>query len=330
MKKFIGILIIILFLFTIINCKPKHNINILDNEHDNNEQITKIEFDNAVNLPEEKPGFSTFSRLNINDQIYYSMKIDKINIYENISKETNFIEITNEEVELYQIPESEDWLYIVSRDQNINGFIFIYDISMESFYGNLEENSKSRNYYRSRLYKEYEIIKNNINMNRYGPLLEITYNDNVFKFWDSFTGYHTFAYHKRLLLEYYEDYNEILILTVSGGGTSYIIHNSKTGDLVQRFWGFPYFNESRDTVLILDMSGHREFSAELIIYLIINNKYEKILDEEILIGWTREAYWVNNDEFKRTYYDDAPWRDEITSGTHFIRRNNGSFDIIHE
>jgi len=350
MKKQLGILII-LSLFAVMNCKSRHNINIINSqpdnntqitedkinnaiyliEHENNEQIIEIEPDNAINLPEVKPGFSTFSELDINQGIYYSIRIDKIKIYENISKETSFIEITNSDVELYQIPESEDWLYISTKNSNINGFIFIYDISMESFYGNLEENTKSGNFYLSRLYKEYEIVKNNSNMNRYGPLLEFTYNDNVFKFWDSFTGYHTFAYHNMLLLEYYKDYNEILIFIMGPGvHVQYAIYDLQTGDLIQRFYDFPYFNESRDAVLILDMSGWREFSAELIIYSIIDNKYVKIIDEEILIGWTREAYWVNNDEFKRTYFDDAPWRDEETSGTHFIRRNNGSFDIIHE
>jgi hypothetical protein len=166
MKKTIRI-VLFLSLVVIRNCKPRENVRVNTNPLDIEKQTNTVESVDYLYLQEKNSISSTFSHHNADVSNYYLIKIDNIRIYNNISKETDFIEINNEEVMLIKIPESEDWLYIITRDSGNYGFVYVYDISKKSFYGDLEENSRSGNYYLSRLYKEYEIIRNNQNMNRH-------------------------------------------------------------------------------------------------------------------------------------------------------------------
>jgi len=350
MKKYIGIFIILL-LFSIINCIPKQDIN--NNENITKEQIISIDYNDNIFLQEEElilnifynmniedeSVLSTFSHLNENISQYYSMTIDNIRIYENINKETNYIEIINKEVMLFKIPESENWLYIITEDLNYYGFIFIYDISNESFYGNLEINSRSGNYYLSRLYKEYDIVKNHQNINRYGPLLEINHNNNVIRFWDSFFGISTVLNYKYLLMDYFEDYNEILIVVVGSGGLRHYVYNIQLGNLVFETGDFPHFNETRDVIIVIDRI-FIEFGFDLIIYTLNNGKFTQVRKEGIsIIDFNNidgsysskiNGYWIDNDTFQIDYVNIILRRDgqREEGGSVIVKKNNLEFELL--
>ena len=318
MKKNLKLLTFSLIIF-LINCEPKRVSNI-----DSNESIES----NIIKITESSETLGYIDNLNINlenikNECYY-MKIDNIRIYENINKNTDFIEINNEEVMLLKIPEIEDWLYIVTNNFINQGFIFVYDISKESFYGNLDENARSGNHYKKQLNKEYEIIIDNKNINRYGPLLEIYYNDNLIKYWDSFLG-NTWEMHKYLLIDYYKEYNEVCILKNYWSFATYYIYNIQHNYIVCDIGWIPYFNEIRDTAIVIDHRYYEFTGADLRIYSIRNNNY-RLIKEEGIPGDTIDAYWINNDEFHRTY--TVPnYIEEGKSGITIIKRNYMEFEI---
>jgi len=327
MKKYIGILIF-LSLFLIANCKPRQNINIYENI--SKEQIIDnifLQEKELITNIEEKSILSTFSHLNADISQYYLMNIDTIRIYENINKETNYIEIVNKEVMLLRIPESENWLYVITEDLIYYGFIYIYDISKESFYGNLEINSRSGNYYLSRLYREHEIVKNNYFINRHGPLLEIIYNENVIRLWDSFFGISTVQNYKHLLYDYYEEYEQILYFVIGHGFVMYYIKCLKSQEVIFQGRGVPNFNKSRETIIILHQVGI-EFATILRIYYFVDNKYT-LIENSTVPGRVIEAFWNNNDEFQINFIHDFPWNENYgEDGTIFINRSDNGFEII--
>jgi len=248
-------------------------------------------------------------------------KIDFINIYNSNNKKSKFVEIKDETVLLYKIPENDEWLYcFVSGD--IHGYICIYDISEKSFYGNFEENKKSGNHYKMLLIKEYELLKKYSNMKRYGPLLEITINNNVIKFWDSFVGEKVAQEYRYQLLDYYEGHDEILIRKQLWEGSKDYIYNLKLANYVCEIGGVPYFNKSRNAVFSLIYDGDPGLYFRL--FLINNRIYEKIIDEYIPLHYdfSINGFWINNDEFQIDYIDR--YNDYITN-------NNGSvIEVIKE
>jgi hypothetical protein len=261
----------------------------------------------------------------------YLCEIDTIKIYDSTNKKSGFSEIVNESVMLYKLPETEDWLYLVTSDLENHGFIYVYDISEGSFYGNFEENEESFNSYRMLLIKEYEILKKNQNIKRYGPLLEIYYNHNVLKLWDSFSGEYGGNY---LLLDYYEEYNEAFIYKQLYEGGLYYIYSLQTGDFVCEIGGIPYFNKSRNAVFSL-VSFYSDSGANLRVFL-INGIYEKVKDEAISLDYnymhTIDGYWINDNEFKIDYTSYSRNESQQEKGTVLTaRRNspNANFELIY-
>jgi hypothetical protein len=231
---------------------------------------------------------------------YFSYKIDTINIYETYSKYSNYFKITNKEVKLYRIDDTDDWLYCYITN-DMNGYIYIYDISKESFYGDFEENERSYNYYRMQLIKEYELLLRHSNVKRYGPLLEIFYNNNTIKFWNSFTSQTDTGKgrYRRLLLEYYEEYNEIIIQEYYYEGISNKIFNLKLNDFVCEIGNYRFFNESRNAVFAFSYP-YGNVGVDIQIFLINNGNYIKV--KEIFISEdyynSLNGYWENNEKFK--------------------------------
>ncbi|MDR0322076.1 MAG: hypothetical protein LBI28_11280 [Treponema sp.] len=308
MKKVIFIIILISQLF--FGCKRNQNTIIntyqeSDNSTNIDEQYLYSESIEGIivqdNINSDRPiiigdviQFSDSYSVDIwNEHCYY--KIDNINIYETYNKESNFQKITDSNIKLFKLPYTEDWLYCyVTND--VRGYIYIYDISKESFYGDFEENRKSFNFYRMLLIREYEIITKYSNFRRYGPLLEINYNNTVIRFWDSFTGEMAQRYQ---LLDYYEGTNEIFIREQYYEGSSNHIYNLRLNNYVCTHIGnLPIFNERRSFVFSTYV-----FYADpmkLKIFSIANGIYENILDVKIFedeyINIINQ-YWINNNEF---------------------------------
>jgi hypothetical protein len=266
----------------------------------------------------------------------YLREIDTIKIYDSTNKEANFSEIVNTSVSLVKLPETEDWLYLVTEDLKNHGFIFVSDISEKSFYGNFEDNEKSFNYYRMRLIKEYEILKKRQNIKRYGPLLEIYYNHNVLKLWDSFTGGSPGG-HKYLLLDYYEGYDEILLFKQSYEGGLYQIYSLPLGDFVGETGGIPIFNKARDAFYSLDYRFDSALDVDLKVFLLKNGVFEEIKDEYIFFfpDHTINGSWINDNEFRIDYtssQDGSLWDGpNERNGTVLARRNSpdADFEFIH-
>ena len=159
--------------------------------------------------------------------------IDDIRVYEKTTKDSNYTHIHNERVHLVKLDENEDWLYTASRKSGTEGFIFIYDISEESFYGN-EYEKKS---------KEYKIIQEHPNIKRFGPLLVIYFNNNVIKIWGEFIS--EFGMQGNYLYDYYPKYNEVLIKTVYYEDGDYSIFSLRRNEYICRgIFGYPRFNPS--------------------------------------------------------------------------------------
>jgi len=170
---------------------------------------------------------------------YREYKIDYIRIYHSNSKDSQYIEVKNEDVLLFKLPGKCDWLYCYVSDF-MHGYLYVYDISKESFYGNFDKNRESGNYYRMSLIDEYELINNYSNIERYGPLLEIKYNHNVIRFWDSFTGEKVVRDYHYLLLDYYEKNNEILIVKQLWEGSKAYIYNIQSTEYTCEIEDIPH------------------------------------------------------------------------------------------
>jgi len=371
--KLFAVIFLFFSAFSIFNCKPKHvlPVNNFQEIINDNEIIIANKSSSSLsqleNLQEEKPsnnidGLDLLMEkpiLTISDKVYlelnnkiiiyfdlklpsfntkcYEMNIDIIKIYDSANKEADFIEITDKNIMLFKLKESEDWLYLITHDFENHGFVNIYDISKNAFYGDLKENAKSGNWYGLRLNIEYEIINDNQNISRYGPLLEIKYIDNVIRIWDSFSGLLTMG--KYLLLDYYKEYNEILIYKQYFEGSDLLIYNLKLEDFVCKIGDTPYFNNSRNAVFSL-VYYYGDPGVNLKIFLIEDAVYEEIIDEHIPLGYSPliNALWINDNEFQidytKEYYKE---NDKVTeellgeSGTLLVRRDNqkSEFELIY-
>jgi hypothetical protein len=227
---------------------------------------------------------------------------DLIKIYKKCTKESEYFFSNKKEVKLHKIEGIKDWLYLsadyLGDDQY--GFVYIYDISENSFYGNLEEKKKSGNFYTSLIYKEYDILRKYQNIKRYGPLLTFNYNNKIIEYWDSFCYPFKEASSKRyLVLDYYPEYNEALIRIQYYEGGEYNILNIETEEI--RCAGIlePYFNESR-TLMISMVSFYTEhytlkiYSINNGFYSIIEEiKFDSVQDYDMII---KNIGWINDNE----------------------------------
>jgi hypothetical protein len=301
--------------------------------HDNN--LSEFVYDLPFIMTKDENTFLQFPNsfvINISEN-YHEYKIDYIRIYYSNNKASQYIEVKNEDVFLYKLPGKCDWLYCYVSDY-MHGYLYVYDISKESFYGNFDKNRESGNYYLMSLIVEYELLNNYSNVKRYGPLLEIKYNNNVIRFWDSFPGEKA-GRHRYLLLDYYAQYNEILLLKQFWEGSKAYIYNIKTAEYVCEIDDTPYFNESRDAVCSF-VYGYGDPGVSLKLFLIKDGIYKEILNEYISLHYisSNKGFWINNDEFQiefiEKYYDYNSDKEKEKKVVLLVSRKNPSstFDII--
>jgi len=196
------------------------------------DNLSEFIFDLPFIMSKDEDTFLQFPNsfiINISKK-FCEYKIDNIRIYYSNSKSSQYIEVKNEKALLFKLPGKCDWLYCYISDF-IHGYLYVYDISKESFYGNFDKNRESGNYYRMSLIDEYELINNYSNIERHGPLLEIKFNHNTIRFWDSFAGEGEEKHHY-LLLDYYEKLNEILIVKQLWEENKTYIYNIQSAEYV--------------------------------------------------------------------------------------------------
>jgi hypothetical protein len=218
---------------------------------------------------------------------------DTIKVYKECNKESESFLVSEKNLRFHKIQGINDWLY--SRSDNYPkyeefGFVYIYDISEKSFYGNIEERKKRNSYFDKPYVSEYEIIQRYKNIKRYGSLLTINHNNKTVEFWDTFLGLTAEAAVKKyLLLDYYPDYNEVLIYEQGYENSRNFIFNLESEKSVC-FVEIPYFNNSR-TYMITMLTDGRDWRSTLRIYAINNGLYNTL--KEIEFNWQAEDEYID-------------------------------------
>jgi len=159
---------------------------------------------------------------------------------------------------------------------------------------------KSGNYYESLLNTEYEIIKQHKNIKRYGPLIKIDHNGKTTEFLDNHYEMNLAGSIKYLLLDYFPEYNEILISKHYYEGSYNSIYNLEFDEYRCERIEYPYFNNPRTYLLsmvFVDNIGPY-FLKSIKIYKISNGYYEKIYERSVDVN--KEWYfdetirWIND------------------------------------
>ncbi|MCL2800495.1 MAG: hypothetical protein FWD28_01875 [Treponema sp.] len=232
----------------------------------------------------------------INGYIKYRNR-DTILMYKENTKESECFLIDHKYVYISQTEKSPGWHLIISQDYEAEGYIFLNDISQKSFYGDLEENENSGNYYQYLQNTEYKVIEQHSNINRRGPLLAINHNGKTANFWDTHNG--DIDGIKYLLLDYYPDNNELLVLQQYWEGSSMFIYNLNFNEYRCRDIDFPYFNDSRTYMLsfvfIEDIGLFSQYSLKL--FEVTNSYYNEILNLSVNIinnNSLMEITWNSN------------------------------------
>jgi hypothetical protein len=253
------------------------------------------------------------------DYNYYFNK-DKIKVYKECNKKSESFFVTKEELKFHRIKGIKDWLYLSAdylEDDNF-GFVYVYDISEKSFYGNFYKNRKSRNSYRMALNSEYKARKHHKNIKRYGPLLTIHRNHKTFEFWDAFVSadYQTIKYS---LLDYYPKYNEVLIDKHFFEGGYEFIYNLESGDKYDT--GIPYFNSSRTYMI----SSYVPWVVSSLKIYTVNNGLYTLLKEIKLYDdddndlddyvrnyiYIKDVVWLNDNNAQIKFWDSSSMLVEI-------------------
>ena len=266
----------------------------------------------------------------IENSIFYNNK-NLLKLYENNSFESNFSNTNHEQVFLFKYDEL-GWYYLISNNCEKEGFIYIYEIPNESFYGDLEENAKSGNYYRYMQNMEYEIVMRNGNIKRYGPLLSINHNNKTKEFLDTHNGgTGGISY---LLLDYYKRYDELLILKQYWDYALMSIYNIKQDQFTCENIRDPAFNNTRTYMLsfaFVEQIGYT-IMYSLKLFSVNDGIYNEIYNENIETGnnWKlNEMLWKNNN---MVYIDYGEKGNIIAEIGRDVRVNNNlaSIDEIME
>jgi len=227
---------------------------------------------------------------------------DTLMVYTNNTKRSNSFLTDYKNIFLIRIDETPDWFYLISDDYKIQGYIYLYDISEKSFYGDLDKMKRSGNYYENLLSNEYEIIRKYKNIRRYGPLITIEHNSKITEFLDNHDEMGYTGFEKYLLLDYYPEYNEILIYEQYYEGSYNFIYNLEFDEYRCERIGDPYFNKSRTylfTIVFVEDIGFY-FLKSTEIYKISNGYYEKIYKKSVDINkeWHLDEIirWINDNK----------------------------------
>lgn len=235
-----------------------------------------------------------------NEEIFYAEAAieyynnDILTVYENSIKNNDYFITDTEIIYLYQIEDMPDWFYSISNKAEPLGYIFIYDISLESYYGDYEENKK-----KGKLNKEYELIKQYNNINRYGPLLLIEHNGKKNQFLNSFNGLRGGLYQ---LINYFPMHNEMLAIEQYYEDSNTFIYNLNRNSVEAENIAYHhlYFNEARTYLFSLGWSYGGSIFPEVKIYKIENSFYNLIYDDTIYGIYSgaiiNNISWKNNNE----------------------------------
>jgi len=288
MKIFkLTILLLTIILLSCTNKETTENKNaLLDNNNDNIDIELNDPFDFILSTE------GTIKYLNR----------DTLILYKSNSKDSESIIIDHKDVFLTKVEETPGWYYLVAKYREIEGYIYIYDISKKSFYGEVETDEESRNY-RFHIVKEYNLINQYENINRYGPLITINHHGKVLEYIDTFDGF--FGYFYRFI-EYYPEINELLIEKASLAGVFNFIYNLEYSEYRCENIYMPYFNNTRTYMISMRYSDSlSEAKAyELKIFKINNGFYEEIYNEQVNIHdtWSLNYIrWINNNEVQLNY-----------------------------
>jgi len=315
-------LLLIIFLCSCINKKESEKDKAAENETNTesntaagedsnnlistvNEKIKNIEI--AKMIAEGGEFFSNgeiFSLRGVRGAIAYHNN-DTLIIYDEISRESkNFL--TDHGVYLIKLKETPGWFYATSSDYEIQGYVYIFDISERSFYGDLNKDGKNGPFSVRSLKIENDIIKQHQEIKRYGPLLLINHDGKNIEILDTFNG---IGGKKHLLIDYYPEYNEILVYEQYYEGGNYSIYNLEHEEYRCERIEKPYFNNSRTALLSLvyldDLGPSNAYTLKVL--KINNGFYENIYNWLVNIddNWSlRNVLWIN-DQKARIDYGEA-------------------------
>ena len=127
------------------------------------------------------------------------------------------------------------------------------------------------------------------------------------------------------IIDYYEEYGEILIERRGWETSTYYIYNLKLKNYtnfnhtdMSRF--SPIFNNSRNLAISAnDMQRH---NGLIKIYEINNGVYTEILKQEIFINCIEKMYWINENEL---VIECSLFNEYL-----LVKRNGETFDLIYE
>lgn len=242
--------------------------------------------------------FSNGQRINFGQQCESrNYKIDYLRVYEKTSRTSSYFEIHDKEIVFYKLDGTEDWLYVflfnsIGTGEYLHGFVYVYEISEESFYGSSEDMKKP--WYSETLKKEYDIINKHKNIKRFGPVVMVYYDYNVFKFWDKFYGY----FGKRdIIVGYLPEHDEVSIETQYIESNYYSIFNLKNNMYSVKDIGYPFFSPSKNYIIALGELYDEVNGLDRIlgIYLQDGLVYKKIFEHETAFYKIKNVVWQNNE-----------------------------------
>jgi hypothetical protein len=256
-------------------------------------------YNNIIEKPERQGEnilkFKNGFEINMNSESY-TYKFDSIKVYEKTARNADYTQLSDEKVHLFRLKDNEDWLYLRSLNSDIDGFIFIFDISEKSFYEYRGEIAS----------EEYKIIQGYQYFKRYGPLLIIYYENKEKRFWDGFGG-ETRSW-LEYVVDYYHDYNEVLLQTRFWEGSSYFIYNLQYNAIVDNIIDTPRFNPSRDR--FFSIGSFYDEEPELQIYLKDGVGYKLLrketMDYKYYDMYIKNVEWLNNTKARITFSEYRP------------------------
>ncbi|MDR2536650.1 MAG: hypothetical protein LBD29_11535 [Treponema sp.] len=253
----------------------------------------------------------------------YAYRIDSINVYTAPNLSSSYKQITNTEVILFRLEDAADWLYVVSSDFGLIGFIKTRDLSEYSFYGDWNTNSKSGNYYQQLLNQEYTAIMKYPNIKRYGPALIIMADNKSKTWWNTFYGYGRNI--KYAFIDFYPT-NHFLIYQQQYEGGLYYIYSIHKDEALAQCNSPPVFNNSY-TACASFGSVYTE-APSLVLYSVKGSVYTKEKEADVygalgIVGNVNPLYrlgWAQDREFRIEfeeigayilYFEDNQWKERI-------------------
>jgi hypothetical protein len=290
-----------------------------------------ISFSNSNNADHnnslELPNSTTITKDDLMYSGYY-IHIDKIVSYDYQNKSTKSNIIENRDTYLFQIGDNDDWLFCVYDDLSYSGWINIYDLSRNSFYGNIDEKKKSDNYYYSSLVIEYNLTLNSNKYFRHGPLLLIKNNGKIIKIFDSFKICPSGCWMNLLVKEI--DDNNIVIYRQFWEGGDFRIFNLNTSKYSLPMVGIPVFNEDNNYFYCTGVTYNQDLKIQIFKYE--NGLVEKINvfspqliphDEIINTKWLSNKAFVITFKSSRIILVEKENNDWSIKDSHITSSNNG-------